>query len=127
MSESMRECPFCGKTLSSSYQLGSGQFGYGCNAADCGGEMNGYKSREEAVTAWNTRALEDALRAERDAAQAEAARYRALWESVPWSEIICMADSRQFAVDQDEMQDALDILDWAGAHAPQPQQEPQHE
>jgi hypothetical protein len=65
----------------------------------------------------------DALRAERDAAQADAARYRALWEGVPWSEIICMADSRQFAVDQDEMQDALDILDWAGAHAPKPQGE----
>jgi hypothetical protein len=67
----------------------------------------------------------DALRAERDAALAEAAHYKALWASVPWSEIICMADSRQFAVDQDEMQDALDILDWAGAHAPQPEQEAQ--
>ena len=28
--------------------------------------------------------LQDALRVERDAAQAEAAKYKALWDAVPW-------------------------------------------
>jgi len=31
--------------------------------------------------------LQDALRAERDAAQAETAKYKALWDSVPWEAI----------------------------------------
>jgi hypothetical protein len=94
VSDELRECPFCGKTFSSSYQLGSGQFGYGCNEADCGCEVNGYKSREEAFTAWNTRPLEQALETEvatleykLAAAQAEAAKYKALWESVPWDDL----------------------------------------
>jgi hypothetical protein len=125
VSDELRECPFCGKTFSSSYQLGSGQFGYGCNEAACGCEMNGYKSREEAVTAWNTRALEDDLRAERDAYMSDAARLADLWASVPWDEIDrCIIWTMSHPTGHG-VEDA-DIVDqWLRAHAPQPEQEAQ--
>ena len=48
--------------------------------------VDSYVSKEAAVENWNRRSTEDALCAERDAALAEAAKYKALWDAIPWEE-----------------------------------------
>ena len=48
-----------------------------------------------------------------DAAQAEAARYKALWDAVPWAALY----------DPSEAHNRYDIEQWYDAHAPKPQGE----
>jgi hypothetical protein len=60
----------------------------------------------------------DALRAERDAAQADAARHKALWDSVPWDALRAMKRTvqRSGVIDPD---DAEDVDIFLAANAPQ--------
>jgi hypothetical protein len=84
--------------------------------------MNGYKSREEAITAWNARPVEDALRAERDAALAEAARHKALWDSVPWPVLgYVISVARAWSEDR---QITAEAVDWFNANAPRTEDQP---
>ena len=80
---------------------------------------------EEYLVALNARVDEVAveylaLRAECDAAQAEAAKYKALWEGVPWDDIaaaIAHAEGSARGAWLDELKQ------WLAANAPQPQGE----
>lgn len=66
----------------------------------------------------------EALRAELAAAQAEAARYKALWDSVPWNLLSKIADLAEEGVsflpgDTDEADRMIDRFnDWFNANAP---------
>ena len=59
--------------------------------------------------------LQDALRAERDAAQAETAKYKALWESVPWSAIAYCVNVADRVAPKPE---TVEAFNWLAANAP---------
>jgi hypothetical protein len=122
MSEELKPCPFCGKPLeivSIIRRDGIDGLSAQCPTWGCAGRQIAWDTAAEVVAAWNTRPVEDALRAERDAALALAAKYKALWEAVPWGDI---AKVLRDAADSFEW-DAVE--EWYVTHAPQPEQEAQ--
>lgn len=49
----LKPCPFCGADEASPYLGEPGPGVIKCWAADCGAEMNGFETDEEAAEAWN--------------------------------------------------------------------------
>lgn len=67
MKKELKPCPFCGCTAEEIYE--SPDWGFEINYHHCddcpvSGHNDQYETAEEAVEAWNTRPIEDALRAE---------------------------------------------------------------
>jgi len=80
MSE-LKACPFCGGEPRLLYGL-EGEYAVGCSNDNC--EFCGEDSRDnqKVITQWNTRPIEDALRAELATAQAEVERLRGIIRNV---------------------------------------------
>ena len=66
MSDELRECPFCGSTPKYLYNPAHDVHCIWCANKMCGvrPDVDSYVSKEQAVENWNTRPIEDALRAE---------------------------------------------------------------
>ena len=89
MSEELKPCPFCGTPAVvhiTEYDRGSETYTIDCSHMNCGGSPGVYDSSEEAVNQWNSRPLEDALRAELAEARAEIERLREATRPIPVSE-----------------------------------------
>jgi len=70
----LKPCPFCGKEPNqTSTELGDRPcFYYECeNPKCCAAEMGWHDTEQEAIDAWNTRPIEDALRKEISQLQAD--------------------------------------------------------
>lgn len=139
-------CPFCGGPVSQEWYDGPY---VACLNDACDVAVTAIRTGGVDAERWNHRPAEDALRAECDAAQGEAARLR---EAIPWAEIYFAWDAlgekrqrmtrgfgptearnhapelAQFIEDNDELVGAA-IHAWERAHAPQQQeaQEAQNE
>ena len=129
MSNELKPCPRCGG-LAKYFNIAP----YGREEphwiADCAADCpEGRSDGSEAAAAaeWNSRPVEDALRAERDAALAEAARYKALWDAVPWDRLheatlrLRYYEHQEPNASDECLADGLDA--WLAAYAPQPQGE----
>lgn len=106
----LRECPFCGGDALESVVYrdepdGLHAVGVAVWCVACGASTETCGTKTEAVAAWNSRSVEDALRAERDAALAEAARLRAELDA-------CAAERYALRATLDAVRSALDT------HAP---------
>ena len=91
MTDELKPCPFCGSV---GIAVISGKYTDYVSCESCGtqsafvaktpllsaGELQGALNKNSAIAAWNTRPIEDALRAENDALLAQ-------WASVPWSDL----------------------------------------
>jgi len=74
MSDELKPCPMCGSSTIM-YGLMSGYALWQVVCRDCGIQARG-RNKYAAINLWNTRPLEDTLRAELAAAQAEVERMR---------------------------------------------------
>lgn len=73
MSDELKPCPFCG--FERPHFMEEGHWIYmACESCGCGGPVS--TQMRDPSDNWNTRPLEDALRAELAAARAEAEKYR---------------------------------------------------
>lgn len=78
MTQELRECPFCKCTVKMCHDTASDylkDWTYHVECPNCEIETGRYTAAEEAVRDWNTRPIEDALRAEN-------ARFREALEAV---------------------------------------------
>lgn len=79
MSDDLKPCPFCGAQPRISRDPDHNAFDIWCDATACGGCPNtGYGDLAEVSAAWNTRPVEDALRARAEAAEAQLAEMQAM-------------------------------------------------
>lgn len=87
MSNGLKQCPFCGSDVWPVEHIDLSIIKHfwrvECLDSDCEAEgisCTSYDSAEDAARIWNTRPVEDALRAENE-------ELRAKWQSVPWKAI----------------------------------------
>lgn len=151
MNDELKPCPFC-RGEANAEQTDEGNwfvFCYSKEGCDARPQVWAF-SYDEAVTAWNQRPVEDALRAELAAAQEENARLRAKvdylecalngaesdthkalsafneldakWDSVPW-EVLGYVISVVRAWSEDR-QITADAVDWFNANAPRTEDQP---
>jgi len=110
MKEELRECPFCGGEAGIATSFIGGVYSYDvyCTEETCGGEMNCYESREQAIIAWNTRPVEDALRTK--------------WAGVPWAALQRVgemaASSQSSGI---RYASIIEVREWLNANAPKPE------
>lgn len=80
MSEQLSRCPHCGSTQAEVSKWTNSldeRSLYFVICGKCAARTNFYKTREEAITAWNHRPIEDVLRGELEQARAEIAEMKA--------------------------------------------------
>jgi Lar family restriction alleviation protein len=131
MSDELRECPFCGWAVGVypvRDEYGS-VIGHTARCSGCGGTAETRNTEAEAAAAWNTRLLEDVLRAELET-------LRAKWDSVPWDTInatiaviVLLAmmdhgDSDKFSALNSLLEQTVALGAWYRDNAPK-QEEPQ--
>jgi Lar family restriction alleviation protein len=139
MSDELKPCPFCGGAPAEIIfpEECNGNHLVRCTA--CGLAVDGAHSVAEAVRRWNTRPIEDELRADatlwRDhVGQRQAMHYtwaimedeaktffgdvadlRAKWDAIPWGPIIACAGIASF---QRGAPEAMTVLEWYKDNAP---------
>lgn len=84
MSDELKACPFCGKFMY--YEESASGIDAHCTNKNC--LMYNKEWLWLDVAKWNTRPLEDALRAELAASQAEVERLRGIIRRVEWSVVV---------------------------------------
>ncbi len=107
MSETLRECPFCGSVMETKYYANMGYIVYCTNEDDCPGNMEFWETEREAITAWNTRPIEDELQAK--------------WDAIPWKSLrreMLFRDNMMIINELNIDHDHVVVMDWFAANAP---------
>jgi hypothetical protein len=101
VTDELKPCPFCGKppALSPDKAQDFFQVWCYCEADVCLGDY----SRKEVIRQWNSRPVEDALRARAEAAEAK-------WASVPWGTFCTILNDHPVEYDI--------LREWFTANAP---------